>query len=96
MPLDALLNDRREAILAIAARRGARNVRVFGSFARGTADTASDVDLLVDMEPGRSLLDMGAMLAELQELLGREVDIVTERGLKQRIRGRVLAEAVPL
>jgi predicted nucleotidyltransferase len=96
MPLDALLRDRREAILEIAARRGARNVRVFGSFARGTADVSSDVDLLVDMAPGRSLLDMGAMLVELRELLGREVDLVTERGLKARIRGRVLSEAVPL
>ena len=96
MTLDAVLSDRREAILEIAARCGARNVRVFGSFARGTADVASDIDLLVDMEPGRSLLDMGAMLVELQDLLGREVDVVTERGLKQRIRSRVLAEAVPL
>jgi predicted nucleotidyltransferase len=96
MPLPALLRDRRDAILEIAARFGARNVRVFGSFARGTDDVGSDVDLLVDMEPGRSLLDMGGMLVEIQNLLGREVDVVTERGLKVRIRDRVLAEAVPL
>jgi len=96
MPLSALLRDRRDAILEIAARCGARNVRVFGSFARGTADGASDVDFLIDLEPGRSLLDVGAMLMALQDLLGRDVDVVTERGLKQRMKDRVLAEAVPL
>ena len=94
--LPPLLNDRREAILEIATRHGAHNVRIFGSFARGTADEASDVDVLVDMEPGRSLMDLGGLLMELQELLGREVDVVTERGLKERIRTRVLREAVPL
>ena len=96
MALPPLLSERRSAILQLAARRGARNVRVFGSFALGTADEASDVDLLVDMEPNRSLLDVGALVMDLQALLGREVDVVTERGLKERIRTRVLREAIPL
>ena len=96
MRLPALLDDKRQAILAIAARRGARRVRVFGSFARGTADEKSDVDFLVEMEPGRGLLDMGGLLMDLRELIGRDVDVVTEQGLKPRMRDRVLAEAVPL
>lgn len=77
-------------------RYGARNPRVFGSVARGDADAGSDVDFLVEMEPGRSLFDLGGLQYELERLLGRPVDVVTERGLKARIRGRVLREAVPL
>jgi predicted nucleotidyltransferase len=86
----------RGAILALAARHGARNVRVFGSVARGEADAASDIDFLVDFEPGRSLLDLAALLVDLEDLLGHPVDVVTEPGLKARIRQRVLAEAVPV
>ncbi len=96
MGVDELLKEKREEILKIAAKHGARNVRVFGSVARGEADPESDIDLLVDMEPGRSLLDLGGLLMDLRELLGREVDVVTERGLKPRIRARVLQEAVAL
>lgn len=96
MGIDEVLKDRREAILRIAERHGARNLRVIGSVARGEADDESDVDFLVDMEPGRSLLDMGGLLMELREVLGRRVDVVTERGLKPRIRDRVVQEAVPL
>ena len=96
MALPALLSDRRSAILEIANRRGAHNVRVFGSFARGTADEASDLDLLVDMDPDRSIFDVGALVADLEALLDRDVDVVTERGLKERIRARVLKDAVPL
>ena len=90
------LRAKRGEILRIAAKRGARNVRIFGSAARGEADERSDVDVLVDMEPGRSLLDMGGLLMVLQELLGRRVDVVSERGLRERIRERVLREAIPL
>jgi hypothetical protein len=93
--LDAL-RRRREEILHAAAAHGARNVRVFGSVARGEADDKSDIDFLVEMEPGRSLLDLAGLLVTLGELLGREVDVVTDRGLRERIRDRVLAEAVPL
>jgi predicted nucleotidyltransferase len=96
MGVDELLREKRDEILRIAAKRGAQNVRVFGSAARGEADEQSDIDFLVDMEPGRSLLDMGGLLMELRELLSRDVDVVTERGLKPRIRERVLREAVAL
>ena len=96
MTLQELQTTKRDEILRIATRRGARNVRVFGSVARGKADERSDVDFLVEMEPGRSLLDLGGLQAELEALLGCPVDVVTEKGLKPRIRGRVLAEAVQI
>lgn len=90
------LKTKREEILGTAAKHGAYNVRIFGSVVRGEADSESDVDFLVDLEAGRSLLDLGGLLMELQELLGCEVDVVTEKGLRQRIRERVLNEAIPL
>jgi hypothetical protein len=96
MGVEELLKAKREEILRIAARHGAVNIRVFGSVARGDARPDSDVDFLVDLEPGRSLLDLGGLLMDLQDLLGRNVDVVTERGLRPRIRDRVLAEAVVL
>lgn len=96
MGIDELLKVKREEILRIAAKHGARNVRVFGSVARGDADEKSDVDFIVEMESGRSLFDMGGLLMDLRELLDREVDVVTERSLKPRIRARVLNEAVTL
>lgn len=91
-----ILARNRIEILRLARQYGAMNVRVFGSVARGEADSDSDVDFLVAMEPGRSLLDLGGLLMDLQVLLRRRVDIVTERGLRPRIRDRVLKEAVPL
>ena len=96
MEIKELLKQRRKDILQLASKHGARNVRLFGSTARGEADDQSDIDFLVDMEPGRSLLDMGGLLMDLRELLGRDVDVVTERGLKKRICERVLKEVVPL
>jgi len=96
MGVEELLKAKREEILRIAARHGAVNIRVFGSVARGDARPDSDVDFLVDLEPGRSLLDLGGLLMDLQDLLGRNVDVVTERGLRPRIRDRVLAEAMAL
>lgn len=96
MDAKVLLGDKRERILTLAAKHGARNVRVFGSVARGDADDASDIDFLVEMEPGRSLLDMGGLLMDLQKLLGRKVDVVTEKGLRPRIKARVMREAVPV
>jgi uncharacterized protein len=90
------LREKREEILQIAANHGARTVRVFGSVARGEADAASDLDLLVEMEPGRSLLDLGGFLMELQDLLGFRVDVTPEKALRERIRDRVLKEAVAL
>jgi predicted nucleotidyltransferase len=96
MPLEELLQTKREDILRIAKNYGAYNVRVFGSVARGEADARSDIDLLVDMEKGRSLLDLGGLLIDLQDMLGCNVDVVTEQGLRERIRDRVLKEAVAL
>ena len=96
MDVRELLKAKREDILRVAARHGARNVRVFGSIARGEADERSDVDLLVGFEPGRSLLDHAALWLELQDLLGCKVDVVSEGGIKARIRERVLREAVPV
>ena len=86
----------REEILAVAARHGASNVRVFGSVARGEADDRSDIDFLVDLEHGRSLFDLAGLLVDLEDLLDRPVDVATVPGLKTRIRDRVLAEAVAL
>jgi hypothetical protein len=96
MTLDQLRTQRREEILRLAASRGARNVRVFGSVARGDADERSDVDFLVDLEPGRSLLDLGGLNLDLERLLGSRVDVVSSRGLRDRVRERVLREAVAL
>jgi len=96
MSLHDDLLERREEILAVAARHGARRVRVFGSVVRGEETPESDLDLLVEFEPGRSLLDHIALAQDLKDLLGREVDVVTEGGLHSYIRDRVCREAVPL
>jgi len=96
MGIDEVLKVKREEILRIAAQHGARNVRIFGSVARGEAKLGSDVDVLVDLEPGRSLLDHAALMLEPEELLRCKVDVATERGLRARVRDRVLREAVPL
>ena len=92
MDIDALLKARDE-ILAIAQRHGASNVRVFGSVARGEAGPDSDVDILVDLELGRSLLDHAQLQIDLEALLGRKVDA---RGLRPHLRDRVIQEAIPL
>ncbi len=96
MSVYEVLKYRREDILRIAAQYGASNVRVFGSVARREADEKSDIDLLVDLEPGRTLLDHAALSLALQDLMGVPVDVVSSRGLRERIRERVLQEAVPL
>lgn len=96
MDADEVVKSKREEILKLAAKHGARNLRIFGSAARGEAGAKSDVDFLVEMEPGRSLLDHVALWQDLEELLGRRVDLVSEKALHWYIRDRVLAEAVPL
>jgi predicted nucleotidyltransferase len=88
--------QKREEVLAIAAKYGARNVRVFGSVARGDADEQSDVDFVVELDESTSLMDHAALLLELQELLGRRVDVAPESCLRPRVRQRVLDEAVAL
>ncbi|MGH2938774.1 MAG: nucleotidyltransferase family protein [Solirubrobacterales bacterium] len=82
----------REDISRIAAAHGARNVRAFGSVGRGESDDSSDLDLLVDMAEGRSLFDLVALGADLEETLGVAVDVVTEKSLSPYLRDRVLAE----
>ena len=90
------LELRRDEILGIAARHGARNVRVFGSVARGEDRPASDLDLLVDMETDRSLLDLVALQQDLEALLQRNVDVVTDASVPQLLRDRILADSRPL
>jgi len=96
MGIPEVLADKKDQILALAAKYGAFNVRVFGSVAEGTADEHSDIDFLVDMEKGRSLFDLGGLLMDLQELLGRKVGVVTENALHWYIKERVLSEAKPI
>lgn len=96
MYLNDLLKEKREDILRLAEEHGAYNVRVFGSVARGEADEKSDIDFLVNMKKGYSLFDMGGLLEDLRDLLGHDVDVVSEAGLRQRIKSRVLRDAIPL
>ncbi|MBZ5544722.1 MAG: nucleotidyltransferase family protein [Acidobacteriia bacterium] len=96
MGIEELLKAKREEILQIAARHGAYNVRVFGSVARGDARPDSDVDFLVDAGPTFRFFFPGGLVADLQELLGRPVHVLTEPAIHWYIRDRVLREAVPL
>lgn len=96
MNFNELLKEKREEILRIAARHGARNIRVFGSVVRGEADERSDIDLLIELESGRSLMEHAALVIELEDLLKCKVDVAVESGLKERVREHVLNEAVPV
>ncbi|ELS00151.1 nucleotidyltransferase family protein [Gloeocapsa sp. PCC 73106] len=97
MEIDNLLREKRKQIIAIAEKHGALNVRIFGSVARGEADEKSDLDLLVDYcRERRSSWFPLQLIRELEDLLGCKVDITTEQGLKERIKERVLKEAIPL
>jgi predicted nucleotidyltransferase len=96
MELEQLLKKLRKQILTTAHEYGAYDVRIFGSVARGEARPDSDIDFLVNLESGRSLLDLAHLLRELQTLLGHKIDVVTEAGLRPRIRPQVLEEARPL
>ncbi len=90
------IENRRAEILRIAEDHGARNLRLIGSVARGDVHDGSDLDLLVEFESGRTLMDHAALMLALQSLLGLKVDVASERGLRPRVRSRVLAEARPL
>jgi predicted nucleotidyltransferase len=90
------LQEKRGDILQIASRHGARNLRLFGSVARGEDHAESDLDLLVDMEPGRSLIDLVALGQDLEDLLQRKVDILTDASVHPALREQILAEARPL
>ena len=96
MKIEEQIKSKRQEILAVAAKHGARNLRVFGSVARGEARPESDLDILVEMEPGRSLMDHIALMQDLEDLLQRKVDVVSEKALHWYIRDRVLAEATPI
>lgn len=94
--ISSLVRDKRPEILEIASRCGARKLRVFGSVARGDARLGSDLDVLIDLDDGRSLLDMIALKQDLEDVLGHRVDVVTEASLSPYIRDDVLREAVEL
>ena len=96
MSTKELLEQRRNEILTLAARHGARDIRVFGSVARGESGPASDVDFLVDMEEGRNLLDLVGFWQDLEELLGCRVDVITDGGISPYLRERIYTEAIPL
>ena len=91
-----LLKEKRVELLALAAKYGAHNVRVFGSVARGEAGPESDIDLLVDMDPGRTILDLVGVYQDAGDFLGRRVDVLTDGGISPYLRKRILSEAVPL
>ncbi|MCL4878427.1 MAG: nucleotidyltransferase family protein [Anaerolineae bacterium] len=91
-----LLAGKREDILRLAQQHKAYNVRVFGSVARGEATDDSDIDFLVDFETGYTLWDHIGLVQDLSELLGRRVDVSTDETLRERLRERILREAVPL
>ncbi len=86
----------RDEIVALATQHGARNIRVFGSVARGDNRADSDVDFLVDVEPGRTLLDIIALEQDLQELIGQRVDVLTDGGLSPYLQQQILSEAAAL
>lgn len=96
MTLNKILDNNRDEILRIAASYGAQDLRVFGSVSRGEAADTSDVDILVKLEPGRSLLDIIAIKQDLEDLLGCKVDVVTEDAISPYIREQILKEAVSL
>ncbi|MHB9035978.1 MAG: nucleotidyltransferase family protein [Armatimonadota bacterium] len=96
MDIRQLLEGKRSEILRIAETHRAYNIRIFGSVARGECNDESDIDFLVELGPGCGLLEHAALVRELEELLGRKVDVVSEKGLRQRIKDRVIQEAVPL
>ncbi len=91
-----IIGDKREAVLALVAQHGAANVRVFGSVARNEASVESDVDLLVTFPKEKSIFDLVALWLDLQDLLGREVSLVTESMLRDRFQANVLQDAVAL
>ncbi len=92
MGIPEIIQDRKEQILALAAKYGASNVRIFGSVANGTADEKSDIDFLVDLEKGRSLSDLGGLLMDLPGLFNRKVFVTTENGLHWYVKESVLSE----
>ncbi len=96
MSVSNTIKSKRDEILDIAQKHGAKNIRIFGSMARGEEGTESDLDIIVEMEKGSSLLDIIAIKQDIEDLLGRKVDVVTEASISPYIRDTVLKEAVNL
>lgn len=96
MDVRQLLSEKRDEIIRMAASHRVYNIRIFGSVARSEYDDKSDIDFLVELGPGCGLLNHAALTRELEELLGRKVDIVSEKGLRPRMKDRIEREAVPL
>ncbi len=96
MTIRQMVLGKREQIFAVAQSHGARNIRLFGSVARDEADDQSDVDFLVELEPGRNLFDLGGLQMALQELLGRNVDVTTPTAIQPRLREHISREAMSL
>ena len=94
MGFGSIIQEKREEMLNLAKKHGAVSLRVFGSFARGEEQANSDIDLLVELEPGRSLLDLVAIKQGIEDLSRRKVDIVTEAALSPYIREEILRQAV--
>ena len=96
MNVSKTLSNKRDEILRIAGAHGARDLRLFGSVSRGEATARSDIDLLINLEPGRTLLDIVAIKQDLEDLLGCKVDVVTEDAVSQYIREQILKDAISL
>ena len=96
MSLERVILEKRDEIQKIAAKHGAHNIRVFGSVARGEEGPGSDIDFLVDAGPNTSSWFPAGLIVDLEELLGRRVDVVTEKGINPKLRDRVLREAMPV
>ena len=93
MKIEELIQNKKEDILRLSAQHGARNIRIFGSVSRGEESADSDIDILVELDKGRSLLDISGLTLDLQQLLGRKVDVLTEKSLHWYIRDKILKEA---
>ncbi|MBI2066614.1 MAG: nucleotidyltransferase family protein [Deltaproteobacteria bacterium] len=91
-----ILETNRNQVMGLARRHGAKNIRIFGSVARGEAQLDSDIDLLVEMESGRTLLDLVSFWQEIEDLLGRKVDVLTDGGISPYLKDQIYSEAVPL
>ena len=96
MKLEELRRSKRDTILQLARKHGARNLPVFGSVARGEHSDSSDIDFLVDLDPDRTLMDLGGLLMDLEEMLELRVDVATEETLRPKVRNQALRDAVPL